>query len=82
MYFESPYEAADHADAVILATEWAEFHDLDLDLLRSQMTTPIFVDGRHMLDRADLEQAGFYVVNGAADVMQLRNERVAVVVPA
>ena len=63
-YFDSPYEAATGCGAVILATEWDEFLDLDLDLLRSVTAMPVFIDGRGMLDRGKLRRAGFDLVDG------------------
>jgi UDPglucose 6-dehydrogenase len=58
------YDAADRADAVLIATEWPEFGELDLVQLRSCMTGRLVVDGRGVLDvesatAADLRVVGF-----------------------
>lgn len=53
------YEAADGADAVVLATEWAEFRTLDLARLRLKMRTPFLLDARNALEREAAEAAGF-----------------------
>jgi nucleotide sugar dehydrogenase len=54
-----PYQAAAHADAIVLATEWPEFLELDLAALRSCMRGDIFLDGRNLLDPGELAAAGF-----------------------
>ncbi len=62
-YFDNPYEAATACDAVILATEWDEFRELDLELLRSVVATPVFIDGRNVLNHDALREAGFHVID-------------------
>ncbi len=54
-----PYEAATGADATILVTEWDEFRRLDLPRLRQLMRTPVFIDGRNVLDPDQLRACGF-----------------------
>jgi UDPglucose 6-dehydrogenase len=46
-------------DALVIATEWPEFTELDLARARKSMTTPIVVDGRNLLDPAEMERHGF-----------------------
>jgi len=58
-YCRDPYEAADKAEALVLATEWPEFHELDWDQIRRSMVHPFIFDGRNFLDRAALEGHGF-----------------------
>jgi UDPglucose 6-dehydrogenase len=55
----TPYDAVAGAHCVVLCTEWPEFHDLDLDKLRSVMSYALAVDGRNMLDPARMTKAGF-----------------------
>jgi UDPglucose 6-dehydrogenase len=54
-----PYDAAEGANAVVLATEWDEFVSLDLDRLRDAVATPILVDARNALDGRTVAAAGF-----------------------
>jgi UDPglucose 6-dehydrogenase len=54
-----PYDAAAGADAVVLATEWDEFLELDLQRLRRQVAAPVFVDARNALDGSAVAAAGF-----------------------
>lgn len=55
---DDPYDAADRADAVLVATEWEEFVGLDLDALRRRMRGGILLDGRNLFDPAAVESAG------------------------
>ena len=57
-----PYDAAAGADAVVLATDWAEFRDLDLARLRNAVAAPVFVDARNAMDGRALAGAGFVYV--------------------
>ena len=54
-----PYEVGEGADAVILATEWREYLDLDWLLLRTMMRGNVLFDGRCALDAEHLTSAGF-----------------------
>lgn len=59
-FCRTPYDAARGADAILLATEWKEFREIDLSRLKSLMRTPVFVDGRNLHSPADLAAAGFH----------------------
>jgi len=54
-----PYSALDGADALLLATEWEEYYDLDWILVRESMRGKTVVDGRNALDGALLHGLGF-----------------------
>ena len=58
-FAKTPLEAAEGADAVVIVTEWPELRDLALDELHRVMRTPFVVDGRNLLDPADVRAAGF-----------------------
>ncbi len=55
----NPYEVAEGADALVLATEWNEFKQLDFDRIHSLMRQPIIMDGRNLWDSSRLRQQGF-----------------------
>jgi UDPglucose 6-dehydrogenase len=57
-FFDSPYRAADNADAVVLVTEWDVLRALDLKRLARTMAQPIFVDLRNVYPPEDVEEAG------------------------
>ena len=56
----SPLEAARGAEALIIATEWHEFAQVDLAQLKEAMHSPVIFDGRNLLDPTTLEQKGFH----------------------
>ena len=57
-FAESPYAAADGADAVVLVTEWDVLRALDLPRLARTMAAPIFVDLRNVYPPEEVEEAG------------------------
>ncbi len=61
---DSAYDAAANADAVVILTEWPEFHGLDFDRLRRVMANPILFDTKDMLAsrHCDLRRIGFRVL--------------------
>lgn len=62
---DDPYEGAEGAHCIVLCTEWPEFADLDLVRLKGIVTLPIIVDGRNLLDEAEVVEAGFsYIPTG------------------
>jgi UDPglucose 6-dehydrogenase len=56
---DDPYEAADGARCLVLATEWDQFRHLDLVKVRERMASPIIVDARNALDAESVLAAGF-----------------------
>ena len=58
-YFPDIFEAADGADAVILMTEWNQYKDLDLQLLKNKMKGKIFLDLRNVYEPNEMNNAGF-----------------------
>lgn len=55
----NPYEMAEGADALVLATEWNEFKQLDFERIRGLMRQPILIDGRNAWDGERLRKLGF-----------------------
>src|SRR5262249_28049781 len=51
-------EAANGADAVVLVTEWPHYRELNWETLAPTMQGKVVLDGRNVLDRAKLEEAG------------------------
>jgi UDPglucose 6-dehydrogenase len=58
-FSDSPYEAADGADAVVLVTEWNEFKYLNLERLRSLLKRPVIFDGRNLWEPERMRRLGF-----------------------
>ena len=55
------YDAADRTDAVVLATEWPQFRELEPAMLRRVMRGDLVLDGRNFLDEAGFTTAGLRV---------------------
>ena len=53
------YAACERASALVVATEWDEFRQLDFARVARVMVQHHVVDARNMLDRAALERLGF-----------------------
>ena len=51
-YAKSAYDAAEDAEALLIATEWKEFRDLDWNSIRESMARPLILDGRNLLSPA------------------------------
>ena len=56
---ENPYQVAEGADALVLATEWNEFKHLDFVRIRESMRNPVIMDGRNLWDPVQLRKLGF-----------------------
>ena len=54
-----PYEAVHAADAVVVATEWDEFKNLDYGRIKTLMGHPTLFDGRNLLDPVTMKNLGF-----------------------
>ena len=52
-------DVAEGCDALVIATEWPEFKELDLERARHGMTHPIMFDGRNLFDPAEMERLGW-----------------------
>jgi UDPglucose 6-dehydrogenase len=50
---------ADGCDALVIATEWDEFKQLDLEHARKVLSHPIMFDGRNLFDPVRMEKLGF-----------------------
>jgi UDPglucose 6-dehydrogenase len=58
-YCNDALSAAEHADALVLVTEWPEFADLNLATLASRMNNPVLIDGRNLYNAERARAAGF-----------------------
>jgi UDPglucose 6-dehydrogenase len=56
---DDAYELAKDADALVVATEWNEFKNLDLERIRDSMSQPIILDGRNIYQPELMRNLGF-----------------------
>ena len=48
----------DGADALVIATEWPQFANVDLSEIKKRLRTPLVFDGRNLLDPESAAAAG------------------------
>jgi UDPglucose 6-dehydrogenase len=58
-FIDDQNAVAEGCDALVIATEWPQFAQLDLKRAAKAMTTRIIFDGRNLLDPREVEAAGF-----------------------
>lgn len=58
-FVNSPLEAVDGAEALVVATEWSEFGNVDLATVKAKMITPLIFDGRNLFDPTTMATLGF-----------------------
>jgi UDPglucose 6-dehydrogenase len=54
------YEAAQGADALVIATEWSVFRNPDFERIEKAMDGRAIFDGRNLFELAEMEQRPFY----------------------
>lgn len=58
-YCQNPYEAAEGADAIFIATEWPEFRTPDFERLSSIVEAKVIFDGRNLYDLNQMKELGY-----------------------
>lgn len=57
--FSDPYESVRDSDALIIATEWEEFHERDWSEVKARMRGSILLDARNCIDEKIVKSVGF-----------------------
>lgn len=58
-YCNTPYDAAEGADAIFIATEWPEFRTPDFEKLSSIVKGKVIFDGRNLYELNTMKDLGF-----------------------
>lgn len=58
-FCKDSYEACEHADLLIVVTEWNEFRQLDLQKIKNRMRQAVLLDGRNIYDSLLAKKLGF-----------------------
>ena len=58
-FAQSPNDALEGADALVIVTEWKEFRSPDFELIKERLKQPLIVDGRNLYDPALVRGMGF-----------------------
>ena len=74
-YFDDVYAAIDGADAVVIATAWNLYANLDLDRLKEAARLPVVVDFHNLYDAVEMHEMGFdYIGIGQGHANRLSRE--------
>lgn len=69
-YADRPYDALLDADALLIMTEWKEFHSPTFATVKKLLRKPVIFDGRNLYEPSTLRDAGFtYYSIGRAPVI-------------
>ena len=58
-YVDDMNAIGEGCDAIVIATEWPEFKEIDLEKARKDLSHPILFDGRNLFDPKQMEELGF-----------------------
>jgi len=56
---DSPYEALENADALIIVTEWSVFRSPDMERIKKNLKQPVIFDGRNLFEPKQVSSEGF-----------------------
>jgi UDPglucose 6-dehydrogenase len=70
----SALEAVENAEALVIATEWAEFANIDLATVREKMHTPLVFDGRNLYKPERCESSASNILRSAGRKRSLPND--------
>lgn len=62
-YFETPYEAAEGVDAILIATEWPEFRTPDFEKLSTIIKSKVIFDGRNLYETESMKNMGYTYIS-------------------
>jgi UDPglucose 6-dehydrogenase len=58
-FSDSPIDALNGANALVIVTEWKAFRSPDFDRIKSELKTPVIFDGRNLFEPEAMKDAGF-----------------------
>jgi UDPglucose 6-dehydrogenase len=62
-YAQSPVDALDGADALVIATEWKEFRSPDFAAIKTRLKQPVVIDGRNLYEPEMMRDLGIEYVS-------------------
>ncbi len=57
-FADSPLDALDGAESLIIVTEWKEFKSPDFEAIKARLKQPVIIDGRNLYDPAVMRDHG------------------------
>ena len=58
-YYNTPYDVAQGAEALVFLTEWNEFRNLELKKIKSLLANPVILDLRNIYETETMAELGF-----------------------
>ena len=62
-YEDNLIKSIDGADCLVIATEWAEFKNIDLKQIKKSMKKANVIDGRNIFDKEEMKNLGFEYIS-------------------
>jgi UDPglucose 6-dehydrogenase len=59
-FVDNQYDCLENADALIIATEWAEFRTPEFELIEKKLKNKVVFDGRNLFDKQQMKQLGYH----------------------
>ncbi|GAB5538710.1 MAG: UDP-glucose/GDP-mannose dehydrogenase family protein [Salibacteraceae bacterium] len=59
-YAHDPYDALEHADALIICTEWSVFRTPDFNHVNANLKSKTIFDGRNLYNPSKMKELGYY----------------------
>jgi UDPglucose 6-dehydrogenase len=59
VYCRDEYDAAEGAEALVVATEWNQFRGIDIGKLKTRLKAPVIVDLRNVYELPVMKARGF-----------------------
>jgi UDPglucose 6-dehydrogenase len=73
-YYTNPYDAADGADAILIATEWPEFRTPDFEKLNAILKSRVIFDGRNVYELDVMKEQGYTYFSIGREAVQVHKE--------
>jgi UDPglucose 6-dehydrogenase len=73
-YCNNPYDCADGADAIFIATEWPEFRTPDFEKLNTNLKSKVIFDGRNVYELEIMREQGYTYYSIGRQAVQVDKE--------
>jgi len=73
-YYSNPYDAAEGADAIFIATEWPEFRTPDFEKLNAILKARVIFDGRNVYELDVMKEQGYTYFSIGREAVQVHKE--------
>jgi UDPglucose 6-dehydrogenase len=75
-FCNNPYDCAQGADAIFIATEWPEFRTPDFDKLNAALNSRVIFDGRNVYELDIMREQGYTYYSIGRETVQVKKKEV------